>query len=80
MDSLLFYFVGFLVCLTCSACYSLTKVVFLNRKAVLEPSERDEKIAKLAEKPGFIETISIGRICFNLSAGVFGFLSGCVCV
>ena len=48
MDSLLFYFVGFLVCLTCSACYSLTKVVFLNRKAVLEPSERDEKIAKLA--------------------------------
>ncbi|MBO5949803.1 MAG: HlyC/CorC family transporter [Fibrobacteraceae bacterium] len=74
MDSLLFYFVGFLVCLTCSACYSLTKVVFLNRKAVLEPSERDEKIAKLAGKPGFIETISIGRICFNLSAGVFGFL------
>lgn len=74
MDNFIFYLVGFFACLLFSALYSLTKVVFLNRKLVREPSPRDEKISFLADKPGFLETISVGRICFNLAAGILGFL------
>jgi CBS domain containing-hemolysin-like protein len=73
MDSHLIYLFGFLGCLFLSALYSLTKVVFLGRRSVQEPSKRDEKIAAITEKSGFLETISIGRIWFNLAGGVFAF-------
>jgi len=59
-----------------SFCFSLVKTVFsgiYSKRAARDWNEREEKIAKLASRGGFNETISIGRIFCNVGSGVLGF-------
>ena len=60
--------------LLCSTLYSFTKVVFLSRKAEREPNNRDLRIIQIVDKPGFHESISVGRIFSNICTGIFAFL------
>lgn len=59
-----------------SALFSATKCAFSLIYAKRDPkdrNEREQKIAKLVNCPGFNECVSIGRIFGNVSAGVLGF-------
>ncbi len=71
VSTCIIFIVAFLIC---SSLFSFIKVVFLSRQTEREPTEQEKKIIEMVNKPGFSESISIGRILCNTGVAIFGLL------